>query len=155
MAASGITSGDGSGNYSPWANVNRGQMAAFMYRMAVKRGNALAAAYKPSDADYARFPDVGGNYSPWANVNRGQMAAFMYRMAVKRGNALAAAYKPSDADYARFPDVGRDTQFAKEILWAASVGLTSGDGSGGFSPYADCNRAQMDPVGRVGWSDQW
>ena len=166
LAASGITSGDGSGNYSPWANVNRGQMAAFMYRMAVKRGNALAATYKPSAADYDRFPDVGrdtqfakeilwaasvgltngdgsGGFSPYADCNRAQMSAFLQRFARLHGDALAGSYKPSAADYNRFPDVGRDHHFANSILWAASVGLTSGDGSGGFSPYADCNRAQM------------
>ncbi len=166
LAASGITNGDGSGNYSPWANVNRGQMAAFMYRMAVKRGNALAATYKPSAADYNRFPDVGrdtqfskeilwaasvgltngdgsGGFSPYADCNRAQMSAFLQRFARLHGDALAGSYKPSAADYNRFPDVGRDHHFANSILWAASVGLTNGDGSGGFSPYADCNRAQM------------
>ncbi|WP_442877794.1 S-layer homology domain-containing protein [Bifidobacterium sp.] len=33
--------------------------------------------------------------------------------------------------------------FASDILWAASVGITSGDGAGGFSPSSSVLREQM------------
>ncbi|MEE1202617.1 S-layer homology domain-containing protein, partial [Bifidobacterium sp.] len=68
---------------------------------------------------------------------------FLYRHAVALGDASASSFQPSLADYRKFKDVGADHLFAKEILWAASVGITSGDGAGGFSPSSSVLREQM------------
>jgi hypothetical protein len=96
LAAIGITSGCGGGNYCPNASVTRAQMAVFLLR--AKYG----AGYAPPSATGSRFADVpfgafaadwieqltqegitggcgGGNYCPDAPVNRDQMAVFLVR----------------------------------------------------------------------------
>jgi hypothetical protein len=96
LAALGITSGCGGGNYCPNASVTRGQMAVFLLR--AKHG----PAYQPPAATGTMFGDVtvghpfaawieqlaregitggcgGGNYCPGSAVTRGQMAVFLVR----------------------------------------------------------------------------
>jgi hypothetical protein len=96
LAASGITSGCGGGNYCPNASITRAQMAIFLLR--AKHGST----YSPPPATGSRFADVplgafaadwieqlaaegitggcgGGNYCPGAPVNRDQMAVFLVR----------------------------------------------------------------------------
>ncbi|MGO4922443.1 Ig-like domain-containing protein [Bifidobacterium choerinum] len=166
LALNGITAGDAQGNFNPSGRVSRGQMAAFLYRMAVNEGDAQAESYVPSAAEYGRFKDVGrnhvfakeilwaasvgitsgdgaGGFSPEAECSRGQMTAFLKRFAVLMGNAGAASYVPSAAEYGKFSDVDRSNVFVKDILWAASVGITSGNGAGGFSPSDSVLREQM------------
>ncbi|MGO4923338.1 S-layer homology domain-containing protein, partial [Bifidobacterium choerinum] len=166
LADSGITSGDGSGNFLPKGDVTRAQMAAFMYRHAIAQGNTQAASYKPSAADYRKFKDIdedymfakeilwaasvgitsgdgAGGFSPNRVCTRGEMTAFLKRFAVLHGDKAAASYAPSAADYRKFKDVGTDHVFATDILWASSAGITSGDGAGGFSPSKSVLREQM------------
>ncbi|RYQ16067.1 alpha-amylase [Bifidobacterium pseudolongum subsp. globosum] len=166
LAQSGITTGDGNGNFLPKGKVTRGQMAAFLYRHAVALGDASAASFQPSLADYRKFKDVGadhlfakeilwaasvgitsgdgaGGFSPEAVCTRAQMTAFLRRFVALQGDASASSFQPSAADYGKFKDVGADHLFASDILWAASVGITSGDGAGGFSPSSSVLREQM------------
>jgi hypothetical protein len=95
LAAEGITTGCGSGNYCPLANVRRDQMAVFMLK------GKYGANYTPPPCAN-RFDDVacpgpfadwieqlaaeeittgcgGDNYCPTFNVVRGQMAAFLVK----------------------------------------------------------------------------
>ncbi|RYQ33322.1 Ig-like domain-containing protein [Bifidobacterium pseudolongum] len=166
LALNGITAGDAQGNFNPSGKVTRGQMAAFLYRHAVALGDASASSFQPSFADYRKFKDVGadhlfakeilwaasvgitsgdgaGGFSPEAVCTRAQMTAFLRRFVALQGDASASSFQPSAADYGKFSDVGADHLFASDILWAASVGITSGDGAGGFSPSSSVLREQM------------
>ena len=94
LAALGITSGCGGGNYCPGSAVTREQMAAFLLR--------ALGEFNPPPPQQPRFLDVppsnqfynfidrlaalgitsgcgGGNYCPTAPVTRGAMAAFLVR----------------------------------------------------------------------------
>jgi len=96
LAARGITSGCGGGNYCPLQAVTRAQMAVFLLK------TALGAGYVPPAASGAVFADVhvgdfaadwiedlaargitagcgGGNYCPAAPNARGQMAVFLVK----------------------------------------------------------------------------
>ena len=96
LAAEGITSGCGGGNYCPGNLLNRAQMAVFLLR--AKHGQT----YVPPTATGTVFNDVpasywaaawieqlasegitsgcgGGNYCPDASLNRAQMAVFIVR----------------------------------------------------------------------------
>ncbi len=67
MATNGITSGCGGGNYCPDDNVTRGQMAAFMKRLATKKVVSAATAVSAetaltaSTAGTAAWADIAGN----------------------------------------------------------------------------------------------
>jgi hypothetical protein len=96
LAAEGVTSGCGGGNYCPSAPVTRAQMAPLLLR------TEHGAAYQPPPASGTVFLDVpasafaaawierlqaegitggcgGGNYCPAAPTGRGQMATFLTR----------------------------------------------------------------------------
>lgn len=96
LAADGITTGCGNGNYCPSSPVTRAQMAIFLLRS--KHG----ASYMPPPATGTVFNDVsagafaaayieqlaaegitngcgGGSYCPDSSVTRGQMAIFLVR----------------------------------------------------------------------------
>jgi S-layer family protein len=97
LAARGITSGCGGGNYCPNTPVSRDQMAVFLLK------TRLGSAYIPPACTAATFSDVpcsnpyatwiydlvargitagcgAGSYCPTAAVGRGQMAVFVVRM---------------------------------------------------------------------------
>ncbi|HNA89665.1 MAG TPA: S-layer homology domain-containing protein [Anaerolineales bacterium] len=96
LAAEGVTSGCGDGNYCPDASITRAQMAIFLLR------GEHGAAYTPADAVGTVYLDVpadafaaawieqlaregvtggcgGGNYCPDAAVTRAEMAVFIVR----------------------------------------------------------------------------
>jgi S-layer homology domain len=94
MAALGITSGCGGGNYCPSANVTREQMAAFIIRALGEFNPPTPASQRfndvPSSNSFYAFIDRmaalqitsgcgSGNYCPSQPVTRGQMAAFLVR----------------------------------------------------------------------------
>jgi hypothetical protein len=92
LSATNITNGTGN-LYSPNAPVTRGQMAAFLHRLAVAGGKAGQGTYVPpvSDAKKHMFKnDIGwfynqgitdspNSYKPDDAVTRGEMAAFLSR----------------------------------------------------------------------------
>ena len=84
-----------------------------------------------------------GTFRPSEETSRAQTVVFLHRLAVQRGDREAASYSPSAADYARFPDVDRDSFGAKQILWAASKGITTGRADGSFGGDVAVTRDQM------------
>ncbi|SFL62230.1 S-layer homology domain-containing protein [Lactococcus garvieae] len=95
LSATTITRGTGS-HYDPNSNVTRGQMAAFLHRMAVVSGNAPAAKKYTSnfkdvknhmftnDIGWLSSENITTGYTPTifkpdASITRGEMAAFLYR----------------------------------------------------------------------------
>lgn len=81
--------------------------------------------------------DNGLEYRPYSEVARCDMAAFLYRL------AGSPKYTPSSSEWSRFPDVNASTPHAREILWLASVGVTSGYPDGSFKPFATVTRCDM------------
>ncbi|GIG53757.1 hypothetical protein Dac01nite_05090 [Demequina activiva] len=151
LSESGITSGYSNGSFGPTDPVTRGQMAAFLYKL------AGSPAYTPPKV--SPFADVstsnvfykhitwladegitsgvgdGSKFAPSSEVTRGQMAAFLYKL------ADSPSFKaPSKAS---FPDVPTSHTFFKHVEWLADTGITSGYGSGKFGPGDDVTRGQM------------
>ena len=148
MANNLITTGYADGTFKPGVTLDRGMMAAFLYRFAGSPAVPAAAQ---------RFPDVppthdfykeiqwlasqnitqgfaDGGYHPYEQVNRDQMAAFMYRM---NGRPAVRATAPV------FPDVPAGSGFYNEVRWLADMGITFGFADGTFKPGASINRDQV------------
>ncbi|WP_104172683.1 S-layer homology domain-containing protein [Arthrobacter sp. Y81] len=148
MANNLITTGYADGTFRPGVTLDRGMMAAFLYRFAGSPAVPAAAQ---------RFPDVptthdfykeiqwlasqgitqgfaDGGYHPYEQVNRDQMAAFMYRM---KGSPAVSATAPV------FPDVPVGSGFYNEVRWLADMGITFGFADGTFKPGASINRDQV------------
>ncbi|MBT2595508.1 S-layer homology domain-containing protein [Arthrobacter sp. ISL-72] len=143
-----ITTGYPDGTFKPGTTLDRGMMAAFLYRLAGRP--AVPAGPQ-------RFPDVApthvfyneiqwmastgitqgfddGGYHPFEQVNRDQMAAFLYRM---NGSPAVSATAPA------FPDVTSSLKFYNEVRWLADMKITLGYPDGTFKPGASINRDQV------------
>ena len=154
LAANGITSGCGGGNYCPNAAVTRAQMAVFLLK------SAHGAAFLPPAASGNVFDDVpagafaaawieqlaeegiaagcgGGDYCPNAAITRAQMAVFLLK------SLLGSAHSPPAAAGTRFSDVPANAFAAAWIEELADRGITSGCGGGKYCPSNSTTRAQM------------
>src|SRR5699024_8330329 len=77
------------------------------------------------------WPD--GTFRPTASIERGAVAAFLYR----------ASGEPDSGTSSGFSDVPSGHQFAREITWLASTGITTGWSDGTFRPVASIARDAM------------
>jgi predicted outer membrane repeat protein len=157
LANSTVTAGCGAGNYCPFSEVVRAQMAIFLLR-----GKHCGSSYTPpAVGDSTGFGDVpldatyapwvkqlaaegitagcgGGNFCPQTVVNRAQMAIFLLR--AKHG----ATYSPPAVGATTgFGDVPLDATYAAWVKQLAAEGITAGCGGGNFCPLQNVNRAQM------------
>lgn len=153
LAANGITSGCGGGNYCPEAPVTRAEMAVFLER------GMNGGSFSPPPASGNVFLDVGagdfaaawierlyadgitagcGNnrYCPNSVVTRDQMAVLLLR--VKHG----AGYRPPAA-VGIFADVDLAHWAVHWIEALAAEGITAGCGNGNYCPDASVTRAQV------------
>ena len=73
-----------------------------------------------------------GLFGPNDPCTRAQIVTFLWR----------AAGSPAPKSMNSFADVPADAYYAKAVAWAVENGITSGTGSGKFSPDAACTRAQ-------------
>jgi len=150
MKTSGVTTGTTPTTFSPAANVTRGQMAAFMYRLA--GSPKFTPPTKPSFSDVPASSEfykqiewlkhtgittgtTPTTFSPSANVTRGQMAAFMYRL------AGSPTFTPPKT--ASFGDVPTSNEFYKQIEWLKHKDITTGTTATTYSPSANVTRQQM------------
>ena len=156
-AENGITKGTGDGStYSPTNSVNRGSMAAFLYRLAgspkwdAPKTSPFVdvptdhAFYSPITWLYSQGVTVGVKidgkmyYQPSNVVNRGSMSAFLYRLS-DRPYWEAPAKSP-------FTDVSRSHQFYLSITWLADTKITVGSTVNGklvYQPSNPVNRGSM------------
>lgn len=74
------------------------------------------------------------HFSPNASCTRAQAVTFLWRAAGEPEPQNAAA---------QFHDVTAGSYYEKAVQWAVEQGVTSGTGSGKFSPDAACTRAQV------------
>uniref|UniRef100_UPI0018C9370B S-layer homology domain-containing protein n=1 Tax=Bifidobacterium sp. AGR2158 TaxID=1280675 RepID=UPI0018C9370B len=144
-----LTQGNPDGTFGPKDDTTRAHTVVFLYRLAVQRGDKGAANYKPTAADYKRFPDVkegsfaakeilwaasigltkgrnDGTFGGQLPVTRAEMITFLNRFATMEGSSSAANFKPSDKDYEKFTDVKKNTFAAREILWGIDAGIVNG-----------------------------
>ncbi|MDX9991432.1 MAG: S-layer homology domain-containing protein [Anaerolineales bacterium] len=157
LANSTITAGCGAGNYCPFNEVVRAQMAIFLLR-----GRHCGSVYTPPamggstgfndvplNASYAPWVKQlaaegitagcgSGNFCPLQAVNRAQMAIFLLR--AKHGMAYSP---PTVGTTTGFGDVPQDASYAPWVKQLAAEGITLGCGNGNFCPLQNVNRAQM------------
>jgi hypothetical protein len=157
LANATITAGCGAGNYCPFNEVNRAQMAIFLLR-GTHCGNSYAPPAVggssgfgdvPLDATYAPWVKQlaaegitagcgNGNFCPLQVVTRAQMAIFLLR--ARHG----ATYTPPPVGGSTgFADVPLDASYAPWVKQLAAEGITAGCGGGNFCPLQNVNRAQM------------
>lgn len=89
----------------------------------------------------AGYPD--GSFKPYYNVARADMAAFLCRFADAMGIEDASTWQPSQDDWRRFSDVNAGTPHAREILWLAHMGISTGFPNGTFHPFDSIARCDM------------
>ncbi|MBT2248567.1 S-layer homology domain-containing protein [Arthrobacter sp. BHU FT2] len=158
----GWTEADGTVTFRPAEQINRDQMAAFLYRMS---GTTTAQYTPPAISPFADVPtthtfyreiswlaqrgiskgwteaDGSVTFRPASKINRDQMAAFLYRMS----GTTTAQYTPPAVSH--FADVSTGHTFYREISWLAdkkiSLGWTEANGSVTFRPAEQINRDQM------------
>ena len=153
----GITKGTGDGTtYSPSNPVNRGSMAAFLYRLAgsPKWDPPTTSPFvdvKTTDTFYSSITwlynqkvtvgtMINGKlyYQPNNAVNRGSMAAFLYR--------LSGSPKWSDPTASPFTDLAKSNTFYHSITWLADQKITVGTMVNGklvYQPGNSVNRGSM------------
>jgi hypothetical protein len=154
IAGFGIAQGNASGNYLPFSDVRRDQMASFLERLLNVGGVDLPAPAAE------RFPDVPGNsthkgaierlaeagivegrvsgaYDPLATVTRGQMATFLRRtLEFATGDDLAAPRSP-------FTDVPTGYVHARGVDVTYDLGIAQGRTATTFVPNGAVQRDQM------------
>ncbi|MDR2799105.1 MAG: S-layer homology domain-containing protein, partial [Bifidobacteriaceae bacterium] len=145
----GITTGTDAMHFAPTKFTNRGQMAAFLHRIA--GSPFIDNNIKTPFSDIANYLSVdtikwlvnagittgtdATHYSPAKSVNRNQMATFLYRLAGKP--AIQNLNNP-------FKDINGLTADAKTaIIWLASTGITTGTDATHYSPKGNVTRGQM------------
>lgn len=163
MYDNGISTGYPNGTFGYGQTVLRQDMAAFLRREAKLRGVGDAAAWKPSDADWARFKDINrstphaedilwlahsgittgfadGTFKGGWTVNRQDMAAFLQRLAKLSGEQIPV--QPM-----QFRDVNDSTPHADAIRWLGGTGISTGfvnkDGSRSFNGGSNVVRQDM------------
>ena len=157
LANSTITAGCGAGNYCPFSEVVRAQMAIFLLRgkhcgssyTPPAVGGSTGFADVPLSASYAPWVKQlaaegvtagcgGGNFCPQTVVNRAQMAIFLLR--ARHGSTYSP---PAVGATTGFGDVPLDATYAAWVKQLAAEGITAGCGGGNFCPLQNVNRAQM------------
>jgi hypothetical protein len=150
---------NGTFTYRPAANVNRDQMAAFLFRMSGTTNYTPPAVSPFTDVptSHTFYKEIawlaekkislgwpGANntatFRPAEQINRDQMAAFLYRMSGTT-TYTAPAVSP-------FADVSSaNNAFYKEITWLSSMKISQGwpeaNGTFTYRPAEQINRDQM------------
>ena len=165
LAQEGISTGwdeaDGTRTFRPDENVTRGDLAAFLYRL------AGSPNYSPSKKDKAYFSDVDEStphakeiwwlaskgiskgwdesdgthtFRPNEYVTRGELATFLYRMAGEPN------FKPTSAQKRYYSDIKTSSPHANEIWWLTSVEISQGwdEGNGTHTFRSDENVTRGD-----------
>ncbi|MCS6711215.1 S-layer homology domain-containing protein [Brachybacterium sp. EF45031] len=148
LAARGITTGWPDGTYRPFLPIQRDAMVVFVYRALGSPAFTGTSPFRDVSAStmYSReiawaaaqgivtgWPD--GTFRPTAPVQRAAVAAFLYR---------AAGAKATDQGLeSGFRDVPPTHQFAREITWLASTGISTGWPDGTFRPWDPITRDAM------------
>lgn len=156
LAANSISTGwpVGGGKYEfrPGDDIVRADMAAFLYRLALREG-LVSLDWQPDWATRHMFNDVTTatshsteiwwlasqgisegwptgdtrEFRPYDKIARQDMAAFMFRFAQLDGRGGAGtSWSPSASDRSSFSDVTSATPHSREIWWLSSNGISTG-----------------------------
>ena len=143
-----ITKGTSEHLFSPDANVTRGQMVTFLWRLAgepepegeakfndvkADRYFAKAIAWAAENEITTGYADGSGNFGPDDNCTREQIVTFLWRY----------AKKPAAEKTAEFTDTRANAYYLDALSWAAENEITLGlnDGTGRFGVGMSCTRA--------------
>ena len=143
-----ITKGTSEKHFSPDANVTRGQMVTFLWRLAgepepegeakfndvkADRYFAKAIAWAAENEITTGYADGSGNFGPDDNCTREQIVTFLWRY----------AKKPAAEKTAEFTDTRANAYYLDALSWAAENEITLGlnDGTGRFGVGMSCTRA--------------
>lgn len=158
MRTSGISTGwtgaEGTRLYRPSWNVTRGQMAAFLYRLAGSPDYTPPSVSSFADVrttqdfykEISWLVDSGVSngwtrtdgtrvFKPGQEISRDQMAAFLYRLA---GSPTYTAPEAS-----AFTDVRTTQVFYKEMAWMHGSGIANGWSDGTYRPGTSVGRDVM------------
>ncbi len=150
LAAHNITTGWPDGTFRPNQQIDRDAMAAFFYRFQGSPAVSVPTASPFTDVDPSvqfykemawmktstistGWPD--GTYRPWSTTHRDAMSAFLYRV------AKSPAYTPPTVS--PFSDINPNTQFYKEMCWAAEKGIINDVDDGTFDAWQPVTREMM------------
>jgi hypothetical protein len=154
MTAVGVTTGYPDGTFQPAGQLNRQQVAAFLYRLAGQphftppSTQTFKDVPKPSGSSAGHpfyreiewlaasgittgYPD--GTFRSLVTLNRQQIATFMYR--------IAGATSTSTAE--PFSDVNPGHAFHRQIAWAYAQGIMDGTTATTFSSNLVMTRAKL------------
>lgn len=148
----GITRGTSATTFSPRDTVTRRQMAAFLARLWRAAGNTCPSEALPfvdipvTSASRADVACIFGlrvtkgtsatTYEPNGLVSREQMGAFLARF-------WEATGVPCPVDGPQFSDVSPSSFAANSIICIRNLGITTGTGSGRYSPELPVSREEM------------
>ncbi|WP_326503925.1 family 43 glycosylhydrolase [Rothia nasimurium] len=134
--------------YRPANQITRGEMAAFMYRLAGSPAYTPPARspfwdVQPSHVFYKEIMWLysvrvttgfleDGSFRPADSVTREQMAAFMYRL----------AGSPTNTANGSFTDMSQ-TRFPGEVAWLKQQGISTGYSDGTYRPLNQVRRDEM------------
>ncbi|MGP9734876.1 S-layer homology domain-containing protein [Brachybacterium sp. AOP42-C2-15] len=153
MKESGTSTGWSDGTYRPLSSVNRDAMAAFLYRDAGSPKVTLPRTspfrdLKRTDEHYKAIvwayqkgittgwaTSKGREFRPVQPIARDAMAAFLYR--------YADSPRYTTPKGACFTDVRSNQQFAKEMCWMKSTGISKGWSDGTYRPLQSVKRDAM------------
>lgn len=144
-----VAKGWGDGTYRPFENIDRGAMAAYMYRLAgsPRYRAPEESPFKDVPTDHVFYKEIAwlqqagittgwadGTYRPSEPIKRDAMAAFFYR----------AAGSPEFTEPAHsFKDVSNADIFHKEIAWMKENGISKGWEDNTYRPYENNKRDAM------------
>jgi hypothetical protein len=141
----GVTSGCTGTRFCPNADVTRGQVATFQWRVAGQPSSSAPQFLDvPSTAHFATpvrwmrqialTSGCGGErYCPADSTTRAQMVTLLWRFAGSPDRGTAHG----------FADVPRGAYYEAAVTWAAHQGITTGSSPTTFAPHARVTRAQM------------
>lgn len=135
--------------FNPQGQCTRGQMLAFLWRMAgspePKSTNNKFTDIKPADYYYKAVlwgtenGIVGGyadnTFRPDGVCTRGQAVTFLWR--------YYDCPEPSSNSFDFSDNRSKNTYYYKAVLWASEQNITGGYSDGTFRPTGTCSRAQM------------
>lgn len=163
LKANGITQGTALDRFSPFREVTRAEMAAFLFRMGGSQWPSVGTPFvdvqetdwflDPVKWAYEHGITTGTSditFSPYAPVTRGQMAMFLWRM----------VGKPEVATPHGFDDVDPAAYYEPAVRWLKDSDITTGVRPGEFAPDGEVTRGQMAAflhrlVVDYGWVPDW
>lgn len=142
-----ITRGVGAAQFAPGDGATRAQVVTFLWRMAgcpepetrnmpfedVNPESYYGPALLWAVENGITYGVSSTKFCPNNPVTRGQFVTFLHRL----------AGTPETACGTVFVDTGLGAYYDNAVLWATRTGITTGTGSGRFSPNATCTRGQI------------